>query len=192
MSAATRKTTTKKTRKTKKPKKAKKDNPNRIPRISKITVNIGVGEAGERLEKAARVIQSITGHKPVQTLSKTTNKDWAIRKGMPLGCKVTLRGKDGNTFLIEALKTREQKIAEYAFDGEGNFSFGIPDHTLFASQKYDPSIGIFGMDVCVTMEKPGYRIKRRRIGQRHIPARHKVKREETMAYVSETFHVEVV
>ena len=192
MSAATRKTTTKKTRKTKKPKKAKKDNPNRTPRISKITVNIGVGEAGERLEKAASVIKSITGHKPVQTLSKTTNKDWAIRKGMPLGCKVTLRGKDGNTFFIEALKTREQKIAEYAFDDEGNFSFGIPDHTLFASQKYDPSIGIFGMDVCVTMEKPGYRVKRRRIGQRHIPERHKVKREETMAYISETFHVEVV
>jgi large subunit ribosomal protein L5 len=192
MSAATRKTTTKKTRKNKKSKTKKQDNPHRTPRISKITVNIGVGEAGERLEKAASVIQSITGHKPVQTLSRTTNKDWAIRKRMPIGCKVTLRGEAGKTFLIEALKTREQKIAEYSFDDEGNCSFGIPDHTLFASQKYDPSIGIFGMDICVTMEKPGYRIKHRRIGPRGIPARHKVKREETMAYISESFHVEVV
>ena len=192
MSPATRKTTTKKTRKNKKSKTKKQDNPHRTPRISKITVNIGVGEAGERLEKAASVIQSITGHKPVQTLSRTTNKDWAIRKRMPIGCKVTLRGEDSKTFLIEALKTREQKIAEYSFDDEGNFSFGIPDHTLFASQKYDPSIGIFGMDISVTMEKPGYRIKHRRIGPRGIPARHKVKREETMAYISETFHVEVV
>ena len=162
------------------------------PRIEKITVNIGVGEAGERLEKAQSVLKDITGHKPIQTLSNITSKEWGIRKRMPIGCKVALRKKDAENFLIEALKTRENQIAEYAFDDEGNISFGIPDHTLFKSQKYNPNIGIFGMDVSITMEKPGYRIKRRRLLRRKIPNKHKVKREETIKFFKEKFKVEVI
>ncbi len=162
------------------------------PRIEKVTINIGVGEAGERLKKAETVLQNITGHKPVETLSNTTNKDWSIRKQMPIGCKVTLRGKDAHEFLKEALNTRENKMADYSFDDQGNLSFGIPDHTLFKTQKYDPNIGIFGMDISITMEKPGYRIKRRRIARRKIPHRYMVAKEETMKFFSETFKVEVI
>ncbi|KYK23334.1 50S ribosomal protein L5 [Thermoplasmatales archaeon SG8-52-4] len=162
------------------------------PKIEKITINIGVGEAGERLKKAETVLKNITGHKPIETLSKTTNKDWSIRKDMPIGCKVTLRGKDADEFLKEALSTRENKMADYSFDDEGNLSFGIPDHTLFKSQKYDPNIGIFGMDVCITMKKHGFRIKHRRIATRKIPHRHRVKKEETIKFFSKAFNVEVI
>jgi len=162
------------------------------PRIEKITVNIGVGEAGERLNKAEKVLKDITNHKPIQTLSKTTNKEWGLRTRMPIGCKVTLRDKDAFEFLVRALKTRENKMSEYSFDDEGNLSYGIPDHTLFEDQRYDPNIGIFGMDVCITMEKHGYRIKRRRINSRKIPNRHRVKREETIKFFSDKFGVEVV
>ncbi len=162
------------------------------PKIEKITINIGVGEAGERLTKAETVLKGLTGHLPVQTLSKTTNKDWGLRKRMPIGCKVTLRGKDANNFLIEALKTRENKIAEYSFDGQGNISFGIPDHTLFKTQKYDPKIGIFGMDVSVTMKRAGYRVKKRRVAPGHIPRRHQVKKEETMQFFQKQFNAEVI
>ena len=162
------------------------------PKIEKITVNIGVGEAGEKLEKAQSVLKDITDHKPIQTLSKITSKDWGIRKRMPIGCKVVLRKKDADKFIIEALKTRENKIAEYAFDDEGNISFGIPDHTLFKSQKYNPNIGIFGMDVSITMEKTGYRIKRRRLYRRKIPNKHKVKREDTIKFLNEKYKVEVI
>lgn len=162
------------------------------PKIEKITINIGVGEAGERLKKAESVLESLTGQKPIQTLSKTTNKDWGIRTQMPIGCKVTLRGKTAVDFLTEALNTRENKMAEYSFDDEGNLSFGIPDHTLFKSQKYDPNIGIFGMDICITMEKPGYRIKRKRIARGKIPHRYRVKKEETMKYFTDKFKVEVI
>jgi large subunit ribosomal protein L5 len=162
------------------------------PYISKVTVNIGVGEAGEKLKKAESVLQGVTKQKPVQTLSKTTNKDWAIREFMPLGCKVTLRKKAAEKFLTDALKIRENKISEYSFDNQGNFSFGIPDHTLFEGQKYDPSIGIFGMDICVTVEKPGYRIKHRSIDRRKIPQRHLLTKEVTKKFITEAFHVEVV
>ena len=161
------------------------------PHIEKITINIGVGEAGEKLSKAQTVLKNITGQKPVQTLSRTTNKDWGIRDGMPLGCKVTLRKKKAIDFFLEALKTRNNQISDYSFDEQGNFSFGIPDHTLFKDQKYDPNIGIFGMDICVTMAKPGYRIKHRRIDRRHIPKKHQITPNETIRFLKETYHVEV-
>jgi large subunit ribosomal protein L5 len=162
------------------------------PRIAKVTVNIGVGEAGEKLKKAESVLASVTKQKPVQTISKTINKDWGIREQMPLGCKVTLRKKAAEKFLTDALKIRENKISEYSFDDQGNFSFGVPDHTLFEGQKYDPNVGIFGMDICVTVENPGYRIKHRRVDRRKIPQRHQLTREATMRFLTEAFHVEVV
>ena len=124
--------TAKKTAKSKP--KVTKENPLQKPHISKITVNIGVGEAGERLSKAELVLKNITGQKSIQTLSKTTNKDWGLRERMPIGCKVTLRSGTAHSFLVEALKTRNNKISDYSFDDQGNFSFGIPDHTLFKDQ----------------------------------------------------------
>jgi len=185
--------TTKKQTKTKKKIETKEETKNIFkPRIAKVTINIGVGEAGEKLSKAETVLKNISNKKPVRTLSKTTNKDWGIRERMPIGCKVTLRRKQAMDFLIEALKTRENKMADYSFDDQGNLSFGIPDHTLFKDQKYDPSIGIFGMDIAVTMEKPGYRIKHRRVNKAKIPKKHQVTTEEAMKYFIEELKVEVV
>jgi large subunit ribosomal protein L5 len=169
-----------------------KINPMVQPQIEKVTINIGVGEAGERLKKAESVLENITNHKPVQTISTITNKEFGIRKRMPIGCKVTLRGKDAHDFLKKAWDTRENRIADYAFDEQGNLSFGIPDHTLFKDQKYNPDIGIFGMDISITMEKPGFRIKRRRVQQRKVPHKHQVSKEEAMDYISKTFDVKVI
>jgi len=181
------------TTRAKKPATKKKEEKQSLqPCLAKVTVNIGVGESGEKLKKAESVLEGVTKQKPIQTLSKTTNKDWGLRKFMPIGCKVTLRKKAAETFLKNALKIRENKISEYSFDNQGNFSFGVPDHTLFEGQKYDPNIGIFGMDICVTVENPGYRIKHRRIDRRKIPQRHELSREQTMKFITEKFNVEVV
>ncbi len=189
---STQKTTKKQTKTKKKTEINEKQKNIFKPRIAKVTINIGVGEAGEKLSKAETVLKNISNNKPVQTLSKTTNKDWGIRERMPIGCKVTLRKKQAIDFLTEALKTRENKMADYSFDNQGNLSFGIPDHTLFKDQKYDPSIGIFGMDIAVTMEKPGYRVKRRRVNKGKIPKKHQVTKEEAMKYFIEELKVEVV
>jgi large subunit ribosomal protein L5 len=185
----THKTTTRQKKSATKKKEEKKS---MKPRIAKVTINIGVGEAGEKLKKAESVLEGVTKQKPIQTLSKTTNKDWGLRKFMPIGCKVTLRKKAAEKFLINALKIRENKISEYSFDNQGNFSFGVPDHTLFEGQKYDPNIGIFGMDICVTVENPGYRIKHRQIDKRKIPQRHQLTKEVTIQFITEALNVEVV
>jgi large subunit ribosomal protein L5 len=161
-------------------------------RIEKVVINIGVGEAGERLVKAQKVLEMLTGQTPLVTVSKTTNRDLGIREGMPIGCKVTLRHDIADNFLKRALWIRENRIAEYSFDPEGNLSFGISDYTDFEGMRYDPEIGIFGMDVNVVIQRPGYRVTKRRIMTRRLPHRHRVTRQEAMDFMKEQFAVEVV
>jgi len=161
-------------------------------RLDKAVVNIGVGDAGERLLKAVKVLQMVTSKKPVKTIAKTTNRDLGIRKGMQIGCKVTIRGKEAEEFVKKAFWVRENRIATWSFDPEGNFSFGIPDYTDFPGMKYDPEIGIFGLDVCVSLIRPGRRIARRRIMRRRVPKHHRVSKKEGQEFVKTKFGVEVV
>ncbi|MFQ5552780.1 MAG: 50S ribosomal protein L5 [Thermoplasmata archaeon] len=159
--------------------------------IEKVVVNIGVGEAGDKLLRAQKVLESLTGQKAVQTLSTSTNRDFGIRQGMPIGAKVTLRGERADRFLREAFYARNNVLFRYNFDPQGNFSFGVADYTDFKGVKYDPDIGLFGMDVSVTLRRPGYRVARRRIRRRRIPHRHRTKPQEAVDYVSAHFEVEV-
>ena len=160
--------------------------------VEKVVVNIGVGEAGERLAKAEKVLEMVTKQKPVETLSKTVNRDLGIREGMPLGCKVTLRGEAAVDFVKQALSIREMRVPEYSFDQEGNMSFGISDYTDFEGMKYDPEIGIFGMDISVVLRRPGNRITQRALLKRRIPKSHRVGRDEAIQYMTDNFQIEVV
>lgn len=160
--------------------------------IDKIVVNIGVGEAGERLMKAQKVLEMVAEQKSVQTISKTINRDLGVRVGMPIGCKVTLRKEKAEIFLKKALAIRENRINNYSFDREGNMSFGIPDYTDFEGMKYDPQIGVFGMDVSVVLRRPGSRIERRKLLMRKVPRGHRVDRNEAIDFMSSTFGIEVI
>ena len=160
--------------------------------VEKVVVNIGVGEAGERLAKAEKVLEMVTKQKPVETLSKTVNRDLGIREGMPLGCKVTLRGDAAIDFVKQALTIREMRVPEYSFDKEGNMSFGISDYTDFEGMKYDPEIGIFGMDISVVLRRPGNRITQRALLKRRIPKQHRVQRDEAIQFMKDNFKVKVV
>jgi large subunit ribosomal protein L5 len=164
----------------------------RVPRIEKIVVNIGVGEAGERLQKAEKVLEMVSKQKPKTTFAKVTNRDLGVREGMPIGCKVTLRGELAEDFLNRALTIRERRVAKYSFDKEGNMNFGVSDYTDFEGMRYDPEIGIFGMDVCVSIQRPGKRVSRRRIMKKKIPKEHRMTREEAVAFMREQYKVEVV
>ncbi len=167
-------------------------NPMTQPRIAKVTVNIGVGDSGEKLEKAEKILAKLTGCKPVRTLGREMNRELNVRLGEPIGCKVTLRGADAESFVKRALYTRKNKVYEYSFDNQGNLQFGVTDYTNFEGERYDPEIGIFGMDVCITLEKAGHRIKRRRMVSRQVPKAHRVTRVEAKAYLSKLFAIEVV
>lgn len=167
-------------------------NPMRATKIGKVVVNIGVGEGGEKLLKAEKVLQLVTGKKPVRTLARVTNKDWGLKPGAPIGCKVTLRDKAAEKFLKDAFWVRDNKIPTYSFDEFGNFSFGIPDYTDFPGMKYDPSIGIFGMDVCVRLARAGTRIQTRKRCRTKIPTKQKLTLQEAVEFIKNKFNTEVV
>ncbi len=168
----------------------------RAIRIEKVTINIGVGEPGERLEKAAEVIKrllSLVGidQKPAITRARVRVQRWGIRPGLPIGVKVTVRGKKAEELLNVLLDAKGRKLPESVFDETGNFSFGIAEYIDIPGMKYDPSIGIYGMDVAVTLERPGYRVKRRKRRRSKVGKKHLITQEEAIEYIKETFGVEV-
>ena len=168
-------------------------NPMQQPRATKVTVNIGVGEAGQRLQLAEQVLEILTGLKPVRTLSTQANRDLGTREGAPIGRKVTIRGEQKiDSFLKDAFWVRENTLPSYNFDNQGNLSFGISDYTDFPNQKYDPEIGIFGMDINVLLERPGHRIKHRRRRSSKVSTKHRVYREESKLWFQERFGINIV
>ena len=163
------------------------------PRISKITLNIGVGEGGKRLELAEKVMNLLTDLTPVRTLGKIQNRDLKVRKGAPIGCKVTMRDKSKmNQFLKDAFWVRENRIPSWNFDSQGNLSFGVRDYTDFPGQKYDPDIGIFGMDINVVLERPGHRISRRRRNKAKVGKNHRLSKSESIEFFTSEFGLSIV
>ncbi len=168
-----------------------KENPFRKPKIEKVVVNIGVGEGGKELGKAEELLKKITERKAARTLSKHKIPTWNLRKRQPIGCKVTLRKKAAEEFLKKAFQAKENTLSPKNFDELGNFSFGIGEYIDFPGMKYDPEIGIMGMDVCVSLERPGFRVKRRRIKRAKIPQKALIKKEESIDFIKEKFGVKI-
>ena len=168
-------------------------NPMNQLRVTKVCVNIGVGEGGDRLLNAENVLEMVTGVKPQRTLGRIQNRDLKVRIGAPIGCKATMRNQDDiKTFLTNAFECRENIIPSWNFDREGNLSFGVRDYTDFPGQKYDPDIGIYGMDVNVVIERPGHRVSRRRRAKAKVGTGHRVTKQEAMAWVQENFEVSIM
>ncbi len=165
--------------------------PMRKPRVAKVTINIGVGESGERLTKAEKMLEQLVSQKPIRRRAKQTNRDFGIRRGEPIAVKVTLRGKKAEEMLRRLLAAVDNRLKAGNFDEHGNFCFGIEEHINIPGVEYDPEIGIFGMDVCVTLERPGFRIARRKRQRRKVPNRHKLTKEEGMVFAMEKFKVSV-
>lgn len=165
--------------------------PMRRIRIDKIIVNIGVGKSGEPLEKARKVLDQITGQKSAPRKAKGTIKDWGVRQGEPIGCAVTLRRQRAHEFLKRALEPLDNKLKPSSFDNFGNFSFGIKEHIEIPGTKYVPEIGIYGMNVSVTLERPGYRVKRRTIRQAKIGHRHLITKEEAIQFMKDNFGTQI-
>ncbi|MEM3363942.1 MAG: 50S ribosomal protein L5 [Candidatus Micrarchaeia archaeon] len=161
-------------------------------RIDKIVVNIGVGKAGEPLDNAVALIERLTGRKAVRTTSRTRNPTWGLRKGLPIGTKVTLRGTDAETFLKKAFEAVGRKIRASSFDGRGNFAFGVKEYIDFPGVKYDPKIGMLGFDVCVSLKRPGYRVANRKISAAAIGKKHIIQDSEAQEFVSKAFGVKVL
>ncbi len=168
-----------------------KTNPMREIRIEKITLNIGAGKEQDRLEKGIRLLKNLTGITPVKTITSKRIPDWGLRPGLPIGCKLTLRNKAAKAMLARLLEAKNRKLIARQFDEHGNLAFGVHEYIDVPEAKYDPDIGIMGLEVCVTFERPGFRIKRRKIQKKKIPERHTIKKEETIEFMKKEFMAEV-
>jgi large subunit ribosomal protein L5 len=167
-------------------------NPMLKPRISKVTINVSINLDFERLKRIASVLEEITGLKPSLRRAKRTIREFGVKKGDYIAAAVTLRGNRAVEFLKRALDAVGYRLKASSFDDYGNVCFGVKEHIHLPGVKYDPEIGIFGMDVCITIERPGYRVMRRRRCRSTIPKRHRVKRLESMILLKNLFGVEIV
>jgi len=164
-------------------------NPMLKPRLEKVTVNMAVGKSGEPLEKAVKVLEQLTRQKPCSSKAKKSVRDFGIRKGESIACLVTLRKAKTREFLKKAFEAVDNKISQGNFDRVGNFSFGIKEHIDIPGTKYVPELGIHGMDVCVTLARPGQRVKRRHRAKSKVGAKQILTSEEAMVFVKDEFGV---
>lgn len=127
-----------------------------VPKLQKIVINVGVGSAindAKELDTVVENIAQITGQKPVKTKAKKSISNFKLREGMPIGCKVTLRGKIMFEFLDRLVnlalpRTRDfQGVPNKSFDGRGNYTMGIKEHTIFPEIDVDKTNQVHGMDI---------------------------------------------
>lgn len=167
-----------------------KINPMKEIQVSKVVINIGVGKSGDPVEKAKNALSELTGKTPSVRGAKKSVRDFGIHKGEPIGAMVTLRRTDATNFLRRVMESKRNVIKNSSFDNNGNISFGIHEHIDIPGTKYNPDIGIFGMDVCAALTRPGYRIAKRRNPNR-IGKSHKITKDESIKFFKAQFGVEV-
>lgn len=158
-------------------------------RIEKVTLNMCFGNEQEKIDKGLILLERITGTKPVKTRAKKRIPNWNIRPGLPIGCKVTLRGKKAVELVKRLVAAKENRLAISNFDEFGNLSFGIPEYIDIPEAKYDPDLGIMGLEVSVTLERPGYRVKKRKLRKARVGKHHLITKEDTINFMKNKYGV---
>ncbi|GAM29212.1 hypothetical protein SAMD00019534_123880 [Acytostelium subglobosum LB1] len=164
----------------------KKDNINRKLKIEKLILNICVGESGDRLVRAAKVLEQLTGQTPVYSKARYTVRSFSIRRNEQIACHVTVRGEKAAEILEKGLKVKEFELRNKNFSNNGSFGFGIQEH-IDLGIKYDPAIGIYGMDFFVVLGRPGFRVARRKRTCARVGFQHRITKIDTVNWYKQTY-----
>jgi len=160
--------------------------------LAKVVLNMGVGQSGDPIETAKKALEQITGKKPNARNAKKSQRDWGVRKGEPIGVAVTVRGDDATKLLKRLLAAKDNQIMERSVDNEGNLSFGLKEYIDIPEIKYDPKIGILGLEVSVSLTRPGFNIKLRSRRKTKVGKNHRITKNETIKFLTEEFGVQIV
>ena len=160
--------------------------------LGKVVLNMGIGKSGEPIEIGKKTLVQITGKKPNPRNAKKITKRLGIRKGEPIGVAVTVRGNDAKELLKKLLMAKDNQINKNAFDNEGNVSFGIKEHIDIPGIKYDPKIGILGLEVSISLTRPGFSIKFRSIHKAKVGKNHRITKNDAVKFLTEEFGVKIV
>jgi large subunit ribosomal protein L5 len=159
--------------------------------VHKVVINIGVGRSGEPLDKAKNALLELTNQQPAVRGAKKTVRDFGIHKGEPIGVVVTLRREPAIEFLKRIIAAKKNVLKASSFDDYGNISMGIHEHIDIPGTKYNPDIGIFGMDVNIVLNRPGYRIAKKSRRSAKIGKAHRINREDAIEFFKQEYGVEV-
>jgi large subunit ribosomal protein L5 len=159
--------------------------------VHKLVINIGVGRSGEPIDKAKNALLELTNQQPAVRGAKKSVRDFGIHKGEPIGVIVTLRHEPAIEFLKRVVAGKDNVLKASSFDNYGNISVGIHEHIDIPGTKYNPDIGIFGMDVNIVLNRPGYRIAKKSRKSAKIGKMHRINREEAIEFFKQKYGVEV-
>lgn len=146
-----------------------------------LQLNISVGESGDRLTRASRVLEQLCGQKPVLSKARYTVRQFGIRRNESIAAHVTIRGEKALEIIDRGLKVKEYELKAGNFSDTGNFGFGVDEH-IDLGIKYDPSTGIYGLDFFVVLGRPGTRITKRKMKRSRMGFGHRVKKEDAMKW----------
>merc|ERR1711985_224612 len=171
---------------------ARKGDDNVMRRVicDKLVINIAVGESGDRLTKAVRVLQQLSNQTPVENFARYTVRTFGIRRNEKIACHVTIRGDAAMDLIERGLKITDYEISAKHFSATGNFGFGINEH-IDLGLKYDPATGIYGMDFYVVLRRAGFNVAKKKAKRGRLGLSHRITKEDAMEWVRQTFNAEI-
>merc|ERR1712138_48441 len=166
------------------------DNAMRKIICDKLIINIAVGESGDRLTKAVKVLQQLSEQTPVENFARYTVRTFGIRRSEKIATHVTVRGAKAMDLIERGLKITDYEISAKHFSATGNFGFGVNEH-IDLGLKYDPATGIYGMDFFVVLRRAGFNVSKKKSRRARIGRSHLISKEESQEWVRQTFNADI-